>query len=84
VSLVVFCKQGQDRPMARPGRPSKGDRTVLWSRVPTEVADAIKAEATRRGLPYGDVVAEILSGHYGVDYAPTRSSRIQEALELTA
>jgi hypothetical protein len=45
--------------MAKPGRPSKGDRTVLWSRVPTEVADAIKAEAARRGLPYGDVCAEI-------------------------
>ncbi len=64
------------------GRPSKGDRTVLWSRVPTEVADAVKAEAARRGLPYGDVAAEILSAHFGVDYAPTRTSRDQEALEL--
>jgi hypothetical protein len=66
----------------KPGRPSKGDRTVLWSRVPSEVGDAIRAEATRRGLPYGDVCAEILSAYYGVDYAPTRTSRNQEALEL--
>jgi hypothetical protein len=68
--------------MAKIGRPSKGDRTVLWSRVPTKVAEAIKAEAAQRGLPYGDVAAEILSGHYGEDYAPTRPSRDQEALEL--
>ena len=66
------------------GRPSKGDRTMLWARVPTEVADAVKAEASRRGLPYGDVAAEILSAHYGKDYAPTRTSRDQEALELSA
>jgi hypothetical protein len=52
--------------------------------VPTEVADAVKAEAARRGLPYGDVAAEILSAHFGVDYGPTRNSRDQEALELTA
>jgi hypothetical protein len=68
--------------MAKIGRPSKGDRTVLWSRVPTKVAEAIKAEAAQRGLPYGDVAAEILSAHYGEDYAPTRPSRDQEALEL--
>lgn len=66
------------------GRPSKGDRTVLWARVPTEVADEVKAEAARRGLPYGDVAAEILSAHYGQDYGPTRLSRDQEALELSA
>ncbi len=34
------------------------------------------------GLPLTDVVAEILSAHYGVDYAPTRQLRDQEALEL--
>ena len=68
--------------MAKIGRPSKGDRTVMYCRVPTEVADLIKAEADGRALPYADVVAEILAAHYGVDYAPTRSSRDQEALEL--
>ena len=64
------------------GRPSKGDRSVLWTRVPSEVGDAIRTEAARRGLPYGDVCAEILSAHYGVNYAPTRTARNQEALEL--
>ncbi len=64
------------------GRPSKGDRTVFYCRVPSKVAEQIKAEADERGLPLTDVVAEILSAHYGVDYAPTRTSRDQEALEL--
>ena len=64
------------------GRPSKGERSVLWTRVPADVGDAIRAEANRRGLPYGDVCAEILSAHYGVDYTPTRTARDQEALEL--
>lgn len=66
------------------GRPSKGDRTVLYSRVPTSVVDRIKAEAVRRGLPYADVVAEILCDHYGEVYPHTRRSHDQEALELTA
>lgn len=67
---------------AKRGRPSKGDRTLLWARVPTEVAEAIKDRAIKRGVAYGDVCAEILSAHFGVDYAPTRANRDQEALEL--
>jgi hypothetical protein len=66
------------------GRPSKGDRTVLYSRVPTNVVNRIKEEAARRGLPYADVVAEILCDHYGEVYTHTAQLRAQEALELTA
>jgi hypothetical protein len=68
--------------MAKLGRPSKGDRTVLWARVPTKVAEAIKAEAERRSLPYGDVVAEILCEHHGEVYEHTEANRNQEALDL--
>jgi hypothetical protein len=58
------------------GRPSKGDRTVLYSRVPTNVVNRIKEEAARRGLPYADVVAEILCDHYGeVAHSHTKESR---------
>jgi hypothetical protein len=70
--------------MAKIGRPSKGDRTVLYSRVPTSVVERIKSEAARRGLPYADVVAEILCDHYGEVYQVTRHNPDQEALELTA
>ena len=66
------------------GRPSKGDRTVLYSRVPTNVVNRIKEEAARRGLPYADVVAEILCDHYGEVYTHTAQLRTQEALGLTA
>lgn len=67
---------------AKRGRPSKGERTLLWARVPADVADAIKEQATRRGVAYGDVCAEILSAAFGVDYAPTRANRDQEAIQL--
>lgn len=68
--------------MAKLGRPSKGDRTVFYTRPPTTVVEQLKAEAARRGLPAADVAAEILSKHYGADYAPTRHQCDQEALDL--
>jgi hypothetical protein len=64
------------------GRPSKGDRSFMYTRVPNEVAQAIRDQATRRGIAYGDVIAEMLCAAHGVDYAPTRANRDQEALEL--
>ncbi|SDY96608.1 hypothetical protein SAMN05661080_05155 [Modestobacter sp. DSM 44400] len=71
--------------MAKMGRPSKGDRTVLYSRVPTSVVERLKAEADARGLPYADVVAEILCDHYGEVYEFSRPANPnQERLELTA
>jgi hypothetical protein len=77
------ANRGQDGVMAaKRGRPSKGDRTVLWARVPTDVADTIKADATRRGMPYGDVVAEILCAHHGKVYEHTATNPDQEALDL--
>lgn len=68
--------------MAKIGRPSKGDRTVIYTRAPTTVIDKVKAEAARRGLPAADVVAEILCEHYGEDYPYSRIPRNQEALDL--
>jgi hypothetical protein len=68
--------------MAKVGRPSKGDRRVLYTRAPIPVADEVRAEATRRGLTLADVVAEILCDRYGHTYAPTQANRKQEALEL--
>jgi hypothetical protein len=64
------------------GRPSKGDRSFMYTRVPNEVAQAIRDQATRRGIAYGDVIAEMLCAAHGVDYAPTKTNRDQEALEL--
>jgi hypothetical protein len=68
--------------MAKIGRPSKGDRTVIYSRVPTSVVERLKADAARRGVARADVVAEILCAHYGEVYEPTQTNSDQEALEL--
>ena len=68
--------------MAKIGRPSKGDRTVVYSRVPTSVVERLKADAAGRGVARADVVAEILCAHYGEDYEPTQANPSQEAIEL--
>ena len=49
---------------ARTGRPSKGDRVVIYSRAPREVAERIEREAAEAGLPMSDVVANILAAHF--------------------
>ncbi len=51
---------------SRMGRPSKGDRRVLYSRPPAVVAERVEQEAARTGLPMSDVVANILAAHYGL------------------
>jgi len=68
--------------MSKIGRPSKGDRTVFYTRPPTAVVEQLKAEAARRGLPAADVAAEILCAHYGQDYPYSRVARDQEVLDL--
>jgi hypothetical protein len=61
------ANRGQDGVMAaKRGRPS----------------NTIKADATRRGMPYGDVVAEILCAHHGKVYEHTATNPDQEALDL--
>jgi len=47
----------------------------VYSSVPPEVKEAIKAEADRRGLQLSDVVRELLMGKYGKEsHKSTRSS----------
>jgi hypothetical protein len=51
-------------PRNKGGRPSKGDREELKTRVPTPLARLVKADAKARGLRYTDHLAEILADHY--------------------
>ena len=47
----------------------------VYSSVPPEVKEAIKAEADRRGLQQSDVVRELLMEKFGKDsQKPVRSS----------
>jgi len=52
--------------VSRTGRPSKGDRVVIYSRPSREVAERIEREAAATGLPMSDVVANILAEHFGL------------------
>lgn len=42
------------------GRPSKGDRVVLFVRIDREVADTIKSLAIEQGKTQGEIVEDII------------------------
>ncbi len=59
------------------GRPSKGDRTRIDTRVPTPLYLAAKSCAERRGMTLTDLVGELLAAEVGQPY------QNQEGLPLT-
>lgn len=64
------------------GRPSKGDRVVVYSRMPRPQAEAVKQLADARGMPVSDLVAGLVAlglRHQGELPAPT-----QESLAISA
>lgn len=73
-------------PMARTGRPTKGDRVVLYSRPARPVREAVEKSAAEHGYDsVSDYVAAVLAHHEGLDAlapAPTRNPD-QEELPLT-
>jgi hypothetical protein len=66
----------------RTGRPSKGDRRVLYSRVPREIADRVEADADRLQLGLSDIVANALAHYYGMP--PVAAPRTEQQMQLTA
>ena len=69
---------------AKIGRPSKGDRDTMKVRPPMTVGARIRAEADRRGIPYGDLAAAYLCHALGapelapVEIAPDHDYEQQE------
>ena len=62
----------------KPGRPSKGDREEVKMRVPRPMADALRAEAARRGTTVNDLLAELASRELGIPFTS------QEPLPISA
>jgi predicted HicB family RNase H-like nuclease len=60
------------------GRPSKGDRRPVITRLPRALADAAQEHAARQGMSFNDLVGLLLSREVGVPYSD------QEALSLSA
>ena len=71
-----------------PGRPSAGPRQALLTRLPTNVADAVTAEADARGMSYSAYAATILAQAHGftAELPPRLSAVAQQATldELSA
>lgn len=43
------------------GRPNKGERDLIASRLPTELGDAVRMAADEHGMTISDYVAKILA-----------------------
>jgi hypothetical protein len=48
--------------------PFKGHRDPMMTRPPVEVGQIIRARAKRAGIPYGDLIAAILSEYVGLSH----------------
>jgi hypothetical protein len=67
----------------RTGRPSKGDRVVVYTRVPRPVGDAIRAISDKTGMAMSDVVAALAAKGLGMpEYAPEHVPDEQQELPL--
>lgn len=60
------------------GRPSKGERRLVRAKLPVPLAQALQAEATRRGMTLNDFLGELAANATGVPYSS------QEVLSLSA
>lgn len=75
---------GQKR-MPGPGRPSKGDRELFATRIPTAVAGDLRALADDLDLSYSETLAELTRiGLEHRDEFRVPASAAQEALPLKA
>lgn len=64
-------------------QPHRGDRHLVASRLPRKVADAVQAEAKRRGLSNSEYIAQVLATAHG--FTPSEPPRgKQEALPISA
>jgi hypothetical protein len=67
----------------RTGRPSKGDRVVVYTRVQRPVRDAIHALADETGMSVSDVLAALAAQSLGMqEHAPDLTSNDQQELPL--
>jgi hypothetical protein len=64
------------------GRPSKGQRKVMATRVPLEIAELVTAEAERLDLAFSDVIANALAEHFGLP--PVTSPAGEDQMKLIA
>ena len=47
------------------GRPHKGDRWLVSTRLPRELADELRSQAEREDLAFSDVLVNAVAAYYG-------------------
>jgi hypothetical protein len=66
------------------GRPSKGERRVLVTRLATEVADRAAVAAEQRGMTVSDYLAALVYSDLGLPVPPSTQPADQPQLPLSA
>ena len=66
------------------GRRSKGERRLVVTRVPTEVADRVAAAADERGMTVSDYLAALVYSDLGLPPPPSTQPADQPPLPLSA
>lgn len=64
------------------GRASRGDRVVVYSRMPRPQADAVKGWPTTRGMHVSDLVAGLVA--LGLRHQAELPAPTQESLAISA
>lgn len=64
------------------GRRSKGPRDVFTTRIPTPLADKLRADAQRQDLSYSDFLANVVAEKYGHDLVA--AAKDTDQMKLTA
>lgn len=66
----------------RTGRPSKGDRWLVSSRLPLHLADRLRRQAEAEDIAYSDVVLNAVAAYYDEprQVEPRVSVAVQERL----
>lgn len=66
----------------RTGRPHKGNRWLVSSRLPLELADKLRQQAEAEDIAYSDVVLNAVAAYYGEarQVQPRVSELVQERL----
>lgn len=67
---------------AKGGRPGKGERHLVTSRVPVAHAEQLFARADARGISLSEYLAEVIARD--LDTAPEEPRQHQEVMKLSA
>lgn len=63
----------------KPGRPSKGEREVLYARLPVPLMEALRFRAAGCGMTVNDFVGETLSKELDASYTDQEALPLQNA-----